>query len=100
MQLAGLELERNQLDAAEAVIAKIRSRWKESATSDVLEAQLELKRGHTAAAIKHFDSALKKDPNNKIVQYWKAQLDGQTGVSRGSDQNARSDRARQADQRA
>ena len=30
-------------------------------------------------AIEHFDAALKKDPNNKIVQYWKAQLDGQTG---------------------
>ena len=79
VQLAGLELERNQLDAAEAVIAKIRARWKESATSDVLAAQLELKRGHPAEAINHFDSALKKDPNNKIVQYWKAQLDGQTG---------------------
>jgi cellulose synthase operon protein C len=79
VQLAGLELERNQLDAAEAVIGKIRARWKESATSDVLAAQLELKRGHTAQAINHFDLALKKDPNNKIVQYWKAQLDGQTG---------------------
>ena len=30
-------------------------------------------------AIEHFDAALKKDPDNKIVQYWKAQLDGQTG---------------------
>ncbi len=79
VQLAGLELDRNQLDAAEAVIAKIRSRWPESATGDVLEAQLELKRGHTAGALEHFDAALKKDPNNKIVQYWKAQLDGQTG---------------------
>ena len=79
VQLAGLELERNQLDAAEAVIGKIRTRWKESATSDVLEAQLELKRGHTRPAIDHFDAALKKDPNNKIVQYWKAQLDGQNG---------------------
>ena len=80
VQLAGLELERNQLDAAEAVIAKIRSRWKEAATSDVLEAQLALKRGQVAKAIEHFDAALKKDPDNKIVQYWKAQLDGQTGA--------------------
>ncbi len=79
VQLAGLELERSQLDAAAAVIAKIRARWPEAATGDVLSAQLELKRGHTAQAIKHFDAALKKDPNNKIVQYWKAQLDGQTG---------------------
>ncbi len=80
VQLAGLELERNELDAAEDVIAKIRSRWKEAATSDVLEAQLALKRGQTAKAIDHFDAALKKDPDNKIVQYWKAQLDGQTGA--------------------
>jgi len=79
VQLAGLELERNQLEAAQAVIGKIRNRWQESATGDVLEAQLELKRGHTEAAIGHFDAALKKDPNNKIVQYWKAQLDGRTG---------------------
>ncbi len=79
VQWAGLELERNQLDAAAAVIAKIRARWPEAATSDVLSAQLELKRGHTPLALEHFDAAVKKDPNNKIVQYWKAQLDGQTG---------------------
>ena len=62
------------------MIAKIRSRWKEAATSDVLEAQLALKRGQPAEAIEHFDAALKKDPENKIVQYWKAQLDGQNGA--------------------
>ena len=56
------------------------SRWKEAATGDVLEAQLALKRGHAAEAIEHFDAALKKDPDNKIVQFWKAQLDGQTGA--------------------
>jgi tetratricopeptide (TPR) repeat protein len=80
VQLAGLELDRNQLDAAEAIIARIRSRWKEAATSDVLEAQLALKRGQTTKAIEYFDAALKKDPDNKIVQLYKAQLDGQTGA--------------------
>ena len=45
----------------------------------MLEAQLALKRGHPDEAIEHFDAALRKDPGNKIVQYWKAQLDGQTG---------------------
>ena len=100
VQLAGLELDRNQLDAAEAVIAKIRTRWKESATGDVLSAQLELKRGHTTQALEHFDAALKKDPNNKIVQYWKAQLDGQTGSVSGSGQNTGSHRPRQAGQGA
>ena len=80
VQLAGLELERNRLDQAQEIIAKIRSRWKEAATSDVLDAQLALKRGQTAVAIEHFEAALKKDPENKIVQYWKAQLDGQNGA--------------------
>jgi len=80
VQLAGLELDQNELEAAEGVIAKIRSRWKEAATSDVLEAQLALKRGQTALAIEHFEAALRKDPDNKIVLYWKAQLDGQTGA--------------------
>ena len=80
LQLAGLELERNKLEAAEAVIAKIRARWKEAAASDVLDAQLALKRGQVAKAIEHFDAALKKDPDNKIVQLYKAQLDGQTGA--------------------
>ncbi len=74
-----MELDLNQLDKAEATIAKIRTRWKEAATADVLEAQLALKRGRTGEAIEHFDLALKKDPDNKIVQFWKAQLDGQTG---------------------
>ncbi len=46
----------------------------------MLEAQLALKRGHPAEAIEHFDAALRKDPENKIVQYWKAQLDGQNGA--------------------
>ncbi len=80
VQLAGLELDRNQLDAAEKVIAKIRTRWPEAATSDVLDAQLALKRARPAEAIEYFDAALRKDPENKIVQYWKAQLDGQNGA--------------------
>jgi cellulose synthase operon protein C len=80
VQLAALELEQNQLDAAAAVIARIRLRWSEAATSDVLEAQLALKRGNAADAISHFETALKKDPDNKIVQYWKAQLDSRNGA--------------------
>ena len=62
------------------MIAKVRSRWPEAATSDVLDAQLALKRGRPAEAIEHFDAAPRKDPENKIVQYWKAQLDGQNGA--------------------
>ena len=79
VQLAVLELDRNRLDEAAAVIARIRARWKDAATVDVLDAQLALKRGKMGEAIDHFNVALKKDPENKIVQYWKAQLDGRTG---------------------
>src|SRR5262249_47247447 len=80
VQLAGLELDRNQLDEAAAIVARIRARWKEAATADVLDAQIALKRGKLADALEHFNAALKKDPQNKIVQFWKAQLDGRTGA--------------------
>ncbi len=76
VQLALLELEAKDYEAVSASIAKIRQRWKDVATSDLLDAQLSLARGDIASASGHFDAALKKDPNNKIVQFYKAQLDG------------------------
>jgi cellulose synthase operon protein C len=79
VQLALFEMEHN-LDAAAAVVAKIKARWKEGATGDVLEGQLALKRQDVPGAVAHFTEALKKDPDNKIVQFWKAQLDGRTGA--------------------
>jgi len=81
VQLAQLEMGRGEFEAASAVIAKIRGRWKEASTGDILDGQLALKRGEIPAAIGHFNEALKKDPENKIVQFWKAQLDGRTGAS-------------------
>jgi len=80
VQLFGLEVDRNRLDQAAAVVAKVRARWKESSTGDVLDAQLALKKGNIADAVGYFDVALKKDPDNKIVQFWKAQLEGRTGA--------------------
>ena len=62
-------------------IAKIRSRWKEAAAGDLLEAQLALDQGNPAAASAAFDAALKKDPNNKMVLFWKAQLDSRIGAA-------------------
>ena len=79
VQLVQIDLEQNDLDAAADTINKIRSRWKEAATGDILEGQLSLKRGNIPAAREHFAEALKKDPDNKIVQFWKAQLDSRTG---------------------
>lgn len=84
VQLAQLEMGRDDLPAAEAVIAKVRARWKEGAVGDVLEGQLALKRKDVPAAVAHFDEALKKDPENKVVAFWKAQLDGSTGDLAGA----------------
>jgi predicted Zn-dependent protease len=79
VQLAQLEMEQNDLESAAATIDKIRSRWKDAATGDILDGQLALKRGSIVTAREHFTEALRKDPDNKIVQFWKAQLDSRTG---------------------
>ncbi|MBV8487282.1 MAG: tetratricopeptide repeat protein [Planctomycetaceae bacterium] len=79
VQLAHLEMQQDHLDAAAAAIATIRKRWSESATGDILDGQLALKRKNASAALAYFSEALKKDPDDKVVQLWKAQLDSQTG---------------------
>lgn len=80
VQLAQIEMDQKDLDAAAATIARIRERWSEAAAGDILDGQLALKRGDVPAAREHFTTALKKDPDNKVVQFWKAQLDGRTGA--------------------
>jgi predicted Zn-dependent protease len=79
VQLAQLDMEQEDYKAASETIGKIRTRWKEAATCDILEGQLALKRGNITAARASFAEALKKDPDNKIVQFWKARLDGRSG---------------------
>jgi tetratricopeptide (TPR) repeat protein len=76
VRLAQLDIRRRDFEAAALTIAKIRNRWKEAAVGDMLDAQVALARGNTRLASTFYDAALKKDPNNKLVQYWKAQLDG------------------------
>ncbi len=76
VQLALLELAAKDFEAVAASIAKVRARWKDAATGDLLDAQLALNKSDLTAASGFFDAALKKDPNNKVVQFWKAQLDG------------------------
>ncbi len=80
IQLAGFELEQNRLEEAAAIVAKIRARWKEAAAADIIDAQIAIKRGKMGEALEFFTAALKKDPDNKVVQYWKAQLDGRSGA--------------------
>ncbi len=81
VQLALLELKQHDQDAMALTIAKIRSRWKEAAVADLLDAQLAIEQGNLSAATDHFDEALKKDPNNKLVLFWKAQLDSRNGAT-------------------
>ena len=52
----------------------------------MLDAQLALEQGNVSAAIEHFDVALEKDPNNKLVQFWKAQLDSRNGATKDAAQ--------------
>jgi predicted Zn-dependent protease len=81
VQLALLDLRKKDYDAVTGTIGKIRGRWKEAAAADLLDALLALDQGKLNEAADRFDSALKKDPGNKIVQYWKAQVDSRLGES-------------------
>jgi cellulose synthase operon protein C len=94
VQLALLDLAAKDYQAVAVSISKIRDRWKDAATGDLLDAQLALARNDMKATGVYFDAALKKDPNNKIVQFWKAQLEGRTdpeGASRVFEALARGD---------
>ncbi len=76
IRLAQLDIARRDFSGAEATVAKLRARWKESAVADILDAQIAIGRGNTRLATTCYEAALKKDPKNKRIQFWKAQLDG------------------------
>lgn len=86
VQLALLDLKAKDYGAVAATIAKVRARWKEAAVADLLDAQLALDQGKLAAASGHFGKALEKDPGNKVVQFWKAQIDSSLGDRKGAAQ--------------
>ena len=81
VQLALLDMKQKDYDAVSVTIGKIRARWKEAAAADLLDAQLAIEQGNLNASLEYFDAALKKDPNNKIVQFWKAQISSRVGAS-------------------
>ncbi len=100
VQLALIDLAAKDYAAVAVSIAKIRDRWKDAATSDLLDAQLALARNDRKATAVHFDAALKKDPNNKIVQFWKAQLEGRSdpeGASKIFEALARGDSVKEVE---
>ncbi len=76
VQLALLELTAKDYDAAAETIARVRRRWKDCLDRRPPRRPARAGRNDYAAASAHFDAALKKDPNNKVVQFYKAQLDG------------------------
>jgi tetratricopeptide (TPR) repeat protein len=84
VQLAMLEIGRNNPDAAAEVITRIRARWKEAAVADLLDAQLALLRKDDRAALDALDKALEKDPKNKVALFWKAQLGDRLGARNDS----------------
>jgi predicted Zn-dependent protease len=75
VQLALLDLARKDYSAVTRTISAVRERWSEAATADLLDAQLALARGDATAAASHLQTALTKDPNNKVALFWKARLD-------------------------
>lgn len=81
VQLALLDLKRKDYGTVAATVRKIRARWKEAAVADLLDAQLALEQGKSAEAVSFFDAALVKDPGNKLVQFWKAQIESRAGSS-------------------
>ncbi len=80
-QLALLEINQNDAQAARAAIAKLRARWKEAAVADLLDAQLAMANHQPRAALTSLDAALKKDPTNKLALFWKAQIDDRSGAT-------------------
>jgi tetratricopeptide (TPR) repeat protein len=81
IQLAIVDLKRHDRQAVANTIAKIRSRWKEAAIADLLDAQLALDQQDLSAALGHLEAAHKKDPSDKQIQYWKARLDSRNGAT-------------------
>ena len=84
VQLGLMEIEAKDFDAASRTIARVRDRWKDAATGELLDAQLALAKNDVNGASDFFDAALKKDPNNKLVQFWKARLDSRSNPEAAS----------------
>lgn len=81
VQLAQFELGQENFPAMTQAIAQIRANWKEAAAADLLDAQFALaSRQDYHAAARALDAAVKKDPDNKVAQFWKAQIDERIGA--------------------
>ncbi len=81
VRLAGLQIAREAFDEAAETIAEIRERWDDPAVADLLEAQRAIQQGRNQPALGHLETALQKDPSNKVAQYYRAVLQRQMGVT-------------------
>jgi predicted Zn-dependent protease len=79
VQLARVDFDRGDLDGVAATVAKIRGRWQETAVADLLDAELALRRQDVKGALARLDTALAKDPSNKLARFWKAQIEDSRG---------------------
>lgn len=84
VQVALMDLQAKDYAAAAKTIAKLRSRWKEIAAADLLDAQLASAQGNPRDAAGFLDEALRKDPSNKVALFWKARLDERAGDTAGA----------------
>ena len=79
-QLAQMAITARDFNAAQQGITKLRTQWPDSATADMLTAQLALAQNNLPGALAGFQAALKKDPNNKVAQFWQAQIEVRLGA--------------------
>jgi predicted Zn-dependent protease len=79
-QSAQLAIAARDFASARDSIAKIRSQWPNAASADLLTAQLQLAQNNLPGALAGFREALKKDPNNKVAQFWAAQMEARLGA--------------------
>jgi len=78
-QAAQLAIMARDFSAARDGITKLRAQWLNAASADLLTAQLNLAQNNLPGALAGFREALKKDPNNKVAQFWAAQMEVRLG---------------------
>ena len=79
-QLAQLAITARDFPAAQQGITKLRAQWPDAASADMLTAQLSLAQNNMPGALAGFQAAVKKDPNNKVAQFWLAQIEARLGA--------------------
>ncbi|MFM1801743.1 MAG: hypothetical protein RJA81_1095, partial [Planctomycetota bacterium] len=80
IQSVQLAIVARDFGSAQQGIAKLRSQWPDSASADILSAQLSLAQNNLPGALSHYQLGMKKDPGNKLAQFWVAQIEARLGA--------------------